>query len=116
MTESGGTEDDQENSILETELKEKVTVTTPVSRTPPLLSPRCTGCDRSGGCFDVSRMASSLAVVLAYNMFPCGDVLFLVQSVCDFPTSVGLENIYHGKYYHETDELPNPRPTQPKKK
>ena len=32
----------------------------------------------------------------------------------DLPSSVGLKNIY--KYDYETDELPNPRPTQPKKK
>ena len=54
------------------------------------------------------------------------------QGVCDLPNSVGLQNICHGKYwygvcdlpnyvglqnmYHyETDELPNPRPTQPRK-
>ena len=35
-----------------------------------------------------------------------------------FTHSVGSENVYEvpGKYYYETDEFPNPRPTQPEKK
>ena len=45
----------------------------------------------------------------------CRPLLYhtLLQGVCYVPNSVGLENVE--KYDHETDELPNPRPTQPKK-
>ena len=40
-------------------------------------------------------------------------VIIIKWGVCDLPNCVGLENI--GKYFYETDELPNLRPTQPKK-
>ena len=40
-----------------------------------------------------------------------------LQGACGLPNSVWLENMYlvPGKYYYETDELPNLRPAQPKK-
>ena len=44
-------------------------------------------------------------------------VFAIIVRVCDSPNYVGLENIYSGvnitPEYYKTDELPNPRPTQP---
>ena len=39
----------------------------------------------------------------------------LIRCFAILPNSVALENIRR-KYYYETDELPNPRRTQPKNK
>ena len=49
---------------------------------------------------------------MIWLMFPG---VFFITMFAMYQNYVGLESIYHGRCYYETDELPNPRPSQPKK-